>query len=547
MKKLLSLLLATTLILTSFTFIGAMAAPQFSDMEDSHWAMSSVTKLVADGTINGFADGTFKPEGIVSRAEFVKMLGKSPYKFDKDFADVPNDHWAYEYIMYSGLEGDENGYFNPAKTITRGEVANLLYKRYGAQSKSIVPYFITSQGTNKDAVAWVYDTGLMVGGDMINLRLDDTLTRAEAAVLIVRAKELNPLVKKDFINNFSDEVYKTVYEASNLFDTPYEANGNITYEELSVAALRFQYKHKKPSVRYKFNKLYDEDYAIYWSVISKYAIDEKGIKATKEEGSKLVTVEDAISILTLGARNNSFISAEDIKVDEKTYPEVTLKNTNSNFSQNMRFAYNFGISLYQDGKINAKNLITKKELSCILLQYDLSFGSHIDYRCGYNAQYIPLTIRLDRATYPSNSSYYPMIANEIPNYVYEAPYAISAKVEIEPNKFVNTTTPTAHMFTNSIMYIASDLYDKGAEVYIDFFPTLTSGFGTAGDVMRTKLFVATAFDGMKLSDIMKLESGVNDRLLNAGDAIWCDIHTNQESATTLYLNEKLFTIGQIIE
>lgn len=547
MKRLLSLTIVITLTVTSLASMGALAGTHFPDMEDDHWAMAAVTRLMSEGTIQGFTDGTFKPTGVVSRGEFVKMLGKSDVKFDKDFADVGPDHWAYEYVMYSQLEGDANGNFNPGGTITRGEVASLLYKRYAKGAKSIAPNYIVGQGTDPNAVAWVYNTGLMVGGDMLNLRLTDTLTRAEAAVLIVRAKDLVPTAERSFIDNFSDDVYKAVYEGSGLFDTPYEAAGNITYEELSVAALRFQYKYKNPAVRYNFEKLYDEDYAKHWSIISTYALDEKGVKATKEEGAKLVTTEDAIAILTLGAKNNEFIDSSSIKADGTTYPEISIKDASSNYADKLSYAYNFGISLYAGGKINARNIITKRELSCILFQYSLSFGSHIGYHCGYNAEYLPLTTRLDIGSYPHNSAYYPVIASEIPNYVYEAAYTYDGKADYEPSVFVNSASMSALMFTTPLMYIASAAYDKGADVYIDFFPALTTGLGTKGDVMRVRVSIVKTFEGMKLSDVFTLEEGVSDRALGAGDVFWCDLNTNQRSATTLYLDYNMVTLAKVIE
>ncbi len=542
MKKLTAFILAAVMTVMSLGGFTVMAQTAFADIDGSHWAMASVERLVTEGTINGFEDGTFRPSGVVSRAEFVKMLGKSDVKFEKDFNDVPVGHWAYDYVMHSCLDGDANGNFNPQSAITRGEVAALLYKRYANGAKETAPNYITSQWDDSNVIAWVYNTGLIIGGDMLNLRLEDTLTRAEAAVLIVRAKDLNPSNKRSFIDNFSDDVYKAVYDGSRIFDTPYDANGTITYEELSAAVMRYQYKYRNPAIKYNFNALYDGAYAKYWSVAVGYALDNKGITATQAEASKSVTVEDAISMLTLGAVNNEFFYSGAVVPDGNCYEGVTLGD--NRFSDNMKYAHAFGISLYADGKINPKNIITKRELSCILMQYSLSFGMHTGYRCGYNAEYLPLTIRQQVGTYPANSMDYAYIAEEIPNSVYEAPFMDGAVRK--SRDFSDYVSAGAYMFSIPFMYIASNMYEKGAEIYFDMFPVLSAGYDEAGDILRVRLSVKTAYDSMKLSDMIALNDASLDRSLKAGDVIWCDIHTNQRSATTLYIDYQKLTLVGII-
>ena len=261
MKRILSLFVALLIMTTSLSAV-VVSAASFTDIDESHWAFESVSVLTTDGTINGYSDGSFKPDGTVTRAEFVKMLGKSSEARNADFVDVDSSHWAYEYVMYSGLDGDESNNFRPDEAILRSDVANLLYKRFANGTEAIAPYPISSQGTNATATAWVYTYGLMVGDDMINLRLDDTITRAEAAVLIVRAKNLDTSKQRNFIDNFSDDVYEAVYNGSNIFDSEYDADANISNGELALAALRFRFKTRTaPLGMYYYTKAYEGDYA----------------------------------------------------------------------------------------------------------------------------------------------------------------------------------------------------------------------------------------------------------------------------------------------
>ncbi len=545
MKKVLSVIAAISIVVASWA-VPVMADAAFTDMAADHWAMQSVSRLVSDGTINGFPDGTFRPTGIVSRAEFVKMLGKSDIKFDKDFLDVPKDHWAYDYIMHSALDGDANGNFNPTAPITRGQVAELLYKRYAGGAETIAPNYVTNGASDTKAAAWAYNTGLMVGGDMLNLRLADSLTRAEAAVLIVRAKDLNPTAYRSFIDNFSDDVYKNVYENSNLFLTGYSPDENITYEELSVAAMRFENKYKNSALNYIFEPKYEGEYAKHWDVICTYALDEKGFTSAEAEAKGYATVENAIAILTLAARNNQFIESNMVKTDGRTYSEVTIKDSSSQFAKNMSYAYNFGISLYADGKINPQKLITKKEVSCILMQYSLTFGAQIAYHCGYNSGYMPLTARMDSASYPANKDFYSAVLQEIPNGVYDAAYKLDSEVSIAPKSFINSAVMYGNMYATAAMSICAAAYEKGAELYIDVYPSLIMRLQSRDEIMRVRVSLASAPAAMKLSDFFRLGEGVEDTIIKPGDSFWCDLSTNQNSSAVIYLDDSLITLDQII-
>ena len=74
MKKVLAFTLVLTLVL-SMAMVPVLAL-SFSDLAESHWAYANVQALVAEGTVSGYEDGTFRPNGTVTRAEFVKMIGE---------------------------------------------------------------------------------------------------------------------------------------------------------------------------------------------------------------------------------------------------------------------------------------------------------------------------------------------------------------------------------------------------------------------------------------------------------------------------------------
>jgi len=79
---------------------------QFLDMPPQHWASNFVALAADRSMIAGFPDGTFRPENSLTRAQAVALLvraeGRSLAPISNQFfADVPQSHWAFQYIMSS--------------------------------------------------------------------------------------------------------------------------------------------------------------------------------------------------------------------------------------------------------------------------------------------------------------------------------------------------------------------------------------------------------------------------------------------------------------
>ena len=105
-----------------------VTAASFSDISADHWAYQNIKTLVDEGTINGYNDGTFKPNKSVTRAEFVKMIGKWNKKSEIAYSDITKEHWAYDYIIWSGLDAAGDKIY-PDVEIKRSDVINLIWKR----------------------------------------------------------------------------------------------------------------------------------------------------------------------------------------------------------------------------------------------------------------------------------------------------------------------------------------------------------------------------------------------------------------------------------
>lgn len=507
MKKQMSIILIFTLIFSLLTFIPVFAV-DFSDLQ-GHWGLSYISTLVNDGTINGYPDGTFRPENTVSRAEFVKMIGKGNDKSTVEYIDVPQDHWGYDYIMYSGLETQGN-VFNPDKAITRGEVLNLIWKRCGAVKGVVAPSIITNQGANKDAVAWGYTYGIMSGNDGLHLRLDDTLTRAEGAALIVRSREINQNTpKKDFINTVSDDILKAAFNSQLLFDKEYDPNATFTVGEMARAALRFGTRQYNLTYRnVDLSNALDNDYGKEFAVSRNETLS--GTQNSIEFINSTAKTNDTLSqmyynltkLITSTANIKSGISYNDAKYSSDTQKKY------------LDYAATSGIYLYADNIINPDKEITMKEFAAILLQLDSIIGTQISYNSNGTASNEQLN--LDVGAYPQNYTDYTALVKSIPAYVYQN--AISDAPAKDMYTFANVMKS---MFINPIKEMNSAFKTNGVNAEIIYYPTLVTN-PNGYLVYRVKVKINNS-DNVALSTILQDKLLCQDVLLNKGDVFYLDL------------------------
>lgn len=105
------------------------SAQNYSDI-NGHWAEECIQNLSAQGIISGYSSGIFRPNNVISRAEYATMITKAfPYiratRPTMNFNDVSSNHWAKEAInnAYTKrfLSGYPNQVFNPNKKVSRVE------------------------------------------------------------------------------------------------------------------------------------------------------------------------------------------------------------------------------------------------------------------------------------------------------------------------------------------------------------------------------------------------------------------------------------------
>lgn len=191
MKKL--FLWFSCLLLSVSVFSYKAEASEISDI-NGHWAEAVMRDWRSKDYISGYADGSVRPDNLVTRAEFFAMVNK-PFGFiyssPINFSDVRYGSWYYNIISTAVAAGYVSGYsdgtIQPDRYITREEAAVMLCKAVG-----LVPYEPGADIYKDSAISqWsrpyigaISNAGIMQGYSDGTFRPLGTMTRAEAVTSI---------------------------------------------------------------------------------------------------------------------------------------------------------------------------------------------------------------------------------------------------------------------------------------------------------------------------------------------------------------------------
>lgn len=146
--------------------------------------------------VSGRSATTFAPTGTLSRAEAAQLLyelmtEQAHKQYDRsgnDFSDVPAGQWytvAVSTLANVGaITGCGDGTFQPGKAITRAEFVTILAGIYGENTSKGMPFSDVGRSWYYDAVATAYANGWVSGYTDGTFRPNQTITRAEAVVIL---------------------------------------------------------------------------------------------------------------------------------------------------------------------------------------------------------------------------------------------------------------------------------------------------------------------------------------------------------------------------
>ena len=276
----------------------------------------AVRRLVAFGIIGGYPDGSYKPERVVNRAQFAKIIVEALGLRDAvpaaegqstGFKDVAGDYWAAGYINVASGQGLIKGYpdgtFKPAREVTYAQALTMLVRALGYQDEFL-------RGTwPGNYVSKAADVGI-TSGVRIPSNAQEAAKRGYVAELVNNALDAK-VVKVDTYkpNTGSVEYYETEIpllkdklEISKYEDTRIVADkivdDGLDKDEVTVRFLEDTDRHRNDSrysrgqvVKKDFDKGAEETFRFYADVNPREIIGEE-VTTYVDDHDKVIYVED---------------------------------------------------------------------------------------------------------------------------------------------------------------------------------------------------------------------------------------------------------------
>ena len=206
--KFFKIALATTIATSALTVVApdyikaSENGETFTDIKVASDYYEYVNELFERGFVSGYKDGSFKPGGLLTRAEASKILALNlglnvTKSFNPTFKDVSTSDWAYPYIealKEAGvIDGFQDGTFKPNSPITRNQMAKIIVNGYGLEpAKEINLPFTDTQLKNNWAAPYIqtlYDLGITTGQSALKYGGISTLTRGDMAAFTIRSEK----------------------------------------------------------------------------------------------------------------------------------------------------------------------------------------------------------------------------------------------------------------------------------------------------------------------------------------------------------------------
>ena len=268
LKKVLALVLAFACAFTMFA-----GAASYSDKADIK-ATTAVDMLSSLGVIQGYEDGSFKPNTTVTRAQMAKMIftimnggndnANAYTSLPTKFTDLPTAAWAQGYVRYlqnTGIiAGKSVTKFAPNDTVTGLEAAKMVLVAAG----------YNAQKAGLTGAAWAQNT--MKYGQLNNLfedvdaDLNAALPRQYAAQILYNALDMKRVVWSNDINDFKNatdvsgeetigEKYMNLYKTSaEVLTSVKKTSGKDTYEITLADGVTYKNVKKTDDVK-SFDKV----------------------------------------------------------------------------------------------------------------------------------------------------------------------------------------------------------------------------------------------------------------------------------------------------
>jgi len=175
------------------SFLVSLNVSAYTDVDETDKYFNAIEFISEHEIVSGYNDGTFKPDGILNRAELTKIVISSNYQEadyakyadDECFIDVPANTWFTQYVCFAKAEGIVEGYegnvFNPESKINLVEALKITMEVFGYAYSEEIPWY---KGIVDEASARNF-----IPNDMTSF--EEFVNRGQMADLITRLIKTN--------------------------------------------------------------------------------------------------------------------------------------------------------------------------------------------------------------------------------------------------------------------------------------------------------------------------------------------------------------------
>ncbi|WP_053582808.1 S-layer homology domain-containing protein [Lysinibacillus contaminans] len=206
----------------------ASAATTFPDVNSSTETGKAILNLAERGIISGYPDGTFKPANSITRTQAAKILAgilelDTKNVTNPKFKDVkPGDanYGAIAALANAGIISGSNGYFNPTKNITRGQMSKMIVRGFDLEiaEDTNIPFTDVVAGSEYEPyIQTLFANNITKGTTPTTFGPQTNVKRSQLATFVVRAENT--------LNS------ATVYASKYNQDYIYASYGGITPAE----------------------------------------------------------------------------------------------------------------------------------------------------------------------------------------------------------------------------------------------------------------------------------------------------------------------------